>query len=374
MEDRQIKADIRFAAIDKYIERNIVLPTERKVSRPEDMVEWGDGNMYPHYLLSLYRSVPTLASIINGFTDYISGEGASVAFAHPAVEQGALNAEGETTEEQVRKLARDYAIYGGFALQVIRDHAGEVAGIYHIPMRFLRTNEDCNVFYYSEKWDRMGRKDVSVYPKFTAIDKQDPEAVKAHASSMLYVKAFYIETYPVPLYASAVEACEIERNIDEYHLNNLENSFMGSIVVNFNNGVPEDKIKEQIEKDFNEKFSGHRNAGRVMFSWNPNRESRTEITTPSVHDFSEKYNALAERSRQQIFTAFRANPNLFGIPTEGNGFSNEEYAESFRLFNKTMIMPAQKLICGAYDKILSRPGAAAITPFSLGKQTMGGEL
>lgn len=370
----KIKADVRFAAIDKYIARNIVLPTERKVSRPESMVEWGDGNMYPHYLLSLYRSVPTLESIINGFTDYIGGDGVSVDFAHPAAPPGTLNGEGEMPEDQVRKLARDYAMYGGFALQVIRDLAGDVAEIYHVPVRYLRTNEECNVFYYSEKWDMLGRKDITVYPAFMRIDKGDTEAARAHASSILYVRAFHIETYPTPLYASAVPACEMERNIDDYHLNNLENSFMGSIVVNFNNGVPEDSIKEQIEKDFSEKFGGHANAGRIMFSWNPNRESRTEITTPSVHDFSDKYDALAKRSRQQIFTAFRANPNLFGIPTDGNGFSNEEFAESFRLFNRTMIRPAQQSICRAYDRILSRPGAAAITPFSLGTQTTEGGL
>lgn len=374
MENRKDSTAVRFAAIDKYIERNIVLPTERVVSRPESMVEWGDGNMYPHYLLSLYRSVPTLASIINGFTDYIAGDGASLDFSHPASPPGSLNSAGEDMEDQVRELARDYATYGGFALQVIRDLSGEVAEIYHVPTRFLRTNEDCSVFYYSEKWDRMGRKDIIVYPAFMRLDGGGTEAARAHASSILYVRGYHTDTYPVPLYASAVKACEIERNIDDYHMNDLENSFMGSIMVNFNNGVPEDGIKEQIERDFNEKFSGHRNAGRVMFSWNPNRESRTEITTPAAHDFSDKYNALAARSRQQIFTAFRANPNLFGIPTDGNGFSNEEYEESFSLFNRTMVRPVQKLICSAYDRILSRPGAAAITPFSLGNKTTEGGL
>ena len=52
----------------------------------------------------------------------------------------------------------------------------------------------------------------------------------------------------------------------------------------------------------------------------------------------------------------------------------KEFAESFRLFNRTMIRPAQQSICRAYDRILSRPGAAAITPFSLGTQTTEGGL
>ena len=74
---------------------------------------------------------------------------------------------------------------------------------------------------------------------------------------------------------------------------------------------------------------------------------------------------MESNSRQKIFTAFRANPNLFGIPTESLGFSQEEYESAFRLFNRTMIRPAQKLIADAYEKIYGRAGVLTIIPFSM---------
>ena len=82
-------------------------------------------------------------------------------------------------------------------------------------------------------------------------------------------------------------------------------------------------------------------------------------------DFGEKYKSSATNSRQKIFTAFRANPNLFGIPTDSLGFSQEEYESSFRLFNRTMIRPVQMMIADAYDKIYGRVGVLTITPFSM---------
>jgi hypothetical protein len=178
----------------------------------------------------------------------------------------------------------------------------------------------------------------------------------------------------VPCYAAAVKACETERCVDDFHLNAINNGFTGSYIINFNNGVPEDKIKEEIEEAFNEKFSGHENAGRIGFSWNPNKESATTVEKIEVEDFGEKYKSLESNSRQKIFTAFRANPNLFGIPTESLGFSSEEYESAFRLFNRTMIRPAQKLLAGAYDKIYGRKGVLTITPFSMSESATEKEV
>ena len=130
-----------------------------------------------------------------------------------------------------------------------------------------------------------------------------------------------------------------------------------------------DKMKKEIEDAINEKFAGAANGGRIMLSFNKNKESATDIVEFEVKDFGERYKALSEHSRQQIFTAFRANPNLFGIPTEGNGFANEQYAESFKLYNRTQIQPVQRLIADTYDKIYSTKGVLTIVPFTMDGET-----
>lgn len=359
---------LSFAALDRYIERVMVSPVETGIPG-RDMVSWGDGNAYPDYLYDLYSNVPTLQSIIDGNVDYVCGDGVQCVTL-PGLEPGVLNRKGETAREQVRSVAQDYNMFGGFAIQVIRNGYGQVAETNAIDLRYLRTNREADVFYYCEKWNRYGRKDVLRYPVFIpGLDWEslDEEGRRAHASSILYVRRTDRRIYPVPLYASAVKACEIERCIDDYHLNSINNGFFASMIVNFNNGVPEDSIKEEIEEDFTDKFGGAANAGRIMFSWNRSKDTATEVITPQIEDYGDRYNSLASRSRQQIFTSFRANPNLFGIPTENNGFSNEEYEESFRLYNRTQIRPVQDMITEAYGKILGK-GALTITPFSLGEE------
>ena len=341
---------VSFAAIDPRLEINVVPPTERE-SRPGGMVWWGEANRYPDYLWSLYREVPTLQSIVDGNVDYVAGDSTDIRPLAEGYAPGVMNRRGDL------------------------DAAGRPAEVYWLDMRYVRTDKECTRFWYSEKWGQGGRRAV-VYPAFRpGLDwaSLDDAGRAEHASSVLYVRGSRRQTYPVPRYGSAVKACEMERHIDDFHLNSLANGFYGSFIVNFNNGVPEDAVKEQVERDFTEKFAGAANAGRVMFSWNRDMTARTTMETPKVEDFGEKYGALAARARQEIFTAFRANPNLFGIPTEGNGFANEQYEESFRLYNRTMIEPMQDTIRKAYETIYGAEGVLAIAPLTLGAAQGGPE-
>lgn len=368
MENNNNTIRLSFAAIDPYIETNIVQPTERSIAG-RDMVEWGDRNIYPDYLMELGKTVPSLRSVINGTVDFITGDKVSILPLDESYRADVINTRGDTIRDQVADIARDYETYGGFALQVIRSLTGQVIEIYYLDLRFLRSNKDNSVFYYSEKWGQSRRKVVE-YPAFFPFTpdqwaKLTPEEKDRHASSIVYYKNTHSQVYPLPVYCAAVKACEIERCIDDYHINAINNGFVSSILVNFNNGVPSDEIKEEVEKNFNEKFTGHQNAGRACFSWNQNKDVATTIDTLKVEDFGDRYNALAKHSRQQIFTAFRANPNLFGIPTENLGFSQEEYDNSFKLYNRTCIRPVQTLICDTYDRIYGQSSVLTITPFSL---------
>ena len=364
-----VRANVAFAALDPYIESNIVTPKETPVHGKE-YIEWGDMNAYPDYLYSLAESVPTLRSIINGTVDFIAGDEVTILPINPAWEPGQMNGRGDTIAQQVADLGRDDMTIGGFAIQVIRGRDGRPCETYYIPIRFLRANKECDVFYYCEDWGKKyGKKDVIVYPAFIpGLEEKwfelDEKQRNAHASSILFVKGDKTRTYPLPPYAAAVKACETERMVDEYHLNAVANGFNPSMIINFNNGTPTDQMKEQIEADLEEKFSGPSNAARFLISFNTNKESATTFEVPQITDFGEKYKALADTCRERIFNSFRAYQNIFGLST-ATGFSIEEFESAFKLYNRTMVRPVQRQIADAYDKIYGQKGVLNIKPFSL---------
>ena len=367
MSQNSEKRHVSFAAIDQYVETNIVLPTEKVTNR--DFVEWGKGNNYPGYLLDLYNNVTTLRSIINGNIDFITGDDVSILPLGDRFAEGIMNTRGDLITDIVRDLAKDYNLYGGFALQIIRDHNGDVAEIYYIDMRFIRSNKENDVFYYNEHWEKGGRKDVIIYPKFLRnLDwaSLTDEERDRHASSILFVKNVHTQVYPAPMYAASVLSCEIEKAISQYHWNSLNNNFCPDIIINFNNGDPGDEIKEEIVSDLEEKFSGYQNGKRFMVSFNKDRLSAVTIDAIKTDDFSERYKALEESCRRQIFAAFRAQPLLFGLTADVNtGFSTDEFEQTFKLYNRTQIRPAQRLIADAFDRIYGAKGVLSIKPFSL---------
>ena len=371
MSQNSEKRHVSFAAIDQYVETNIVLPTEKVTNR--DFVEWGKGNNYPGYLLDLYNNVTTLRSIINGNIDFVTGDDVTILPLGDRFAEGIMNTRGDLITDIVRDLAKDYNLYGGFALQIIRDHNGDVAEIYYIDMRFIRSNKENDVFYYNEHWEKGGRKDVIIYPKFlrnldwTSLSDEERDR---HASSILFIKNVHTQVYPAPMYAASVLSCEIEKAISQYHWNSLNNNFCPDIIINFNNGDPGDEIKEEIVSDLEEKFSGYQNGKRFMVSFNKDRMSAVTIDAIKTDDFSERYKALEESCRRQIFSAFRAQPLLFGLNSDvSTGFSTDEFEQTFKLYNRTQIRPVQRLIADAFDRIYGSKGVLTIKPFSLESDT-----
>lgn len=341
-----------FAALDPYLLDEIPQPTEKQGAR--GYTTWGDDNRYPEYLLSLTTESATLNAVVNGMVDYIVGD--DVVVNVPQFSRK-MNNKGMTGKDVVEAMARAYCTYGGYALQILRARDGSISEIYPMDVRYIRTDKDCEKFYYSEAWKRMQGKCI-IYPRFVPTFNEP--------SAVYYRKKVQSQTYPQPLYVAAIKAAEIERSIDDFHLSSINNGFMSSAIINFCNGRVSDEQKEEIVADFNEKFCGKNNAGRTMLSWCDSKENAVDVQQFDAPDFGERYSALEKNCRQKIATSFRANLNLFGVPTESNGFNSEEYKSAFELFNRTQIKPVQAMIVDSFDYIFGVEGSISITPFNSG--------
>lgn len=347
------KINVQLASLNPFIETNIVENISKKI-QGKDFIIWGDNNKYPNYLNSLYKNVPTLQSAINTMVDYVNGNGITTSNSYFAEY---VNKKNETLEDVLSKVIFDYVLYGGFAIQVLRNKLGIINEIYHVDFGNLRTDEKREIFYYSEDWNKsFGRVKYIKYPKFSIED--------TNPSSILYFVGNSKDTYPSPMYGSATIACEIEKAINQYSLNEINNNFLSTKIINFNNGVPDDELKIQIQRELNEKFSGYQNAGRLMVSFNDGRENETTIADMGSDNLVDRYNQLADRCKQQICIAFRTTPNLLGNPTETTGFSSQEFAEAFKLVNRTVVKPMQRDIVRAVESIIGK-GTVTIAPFTL---------
>lgn len=349
------KVSLAFAAIDKVLDTYIPQLKE-DTQRGKDFIYYGENNDYPDFLNSLFNEVSSLKTIITGTANYVGGDDVICNIPNASL---TVNKKGHTYRQIVCWCAKDFLLYGGFAINVIRNKANKVSELYYLDFRFVRSDKENEMFYYSEEFGKKyGRTNkMLVLPKF--ISDSDV------ASSIVYVKNTISGTYPIPRYSGAIKACLIEEAIDDLHLNSLNNGLMPSYMISFLNGVPTDEQKAEIEKDIQEKFCGSKNAGRVILNFASGKDNGAQVDQLDITDFSDKYQAAADRSREQIYTAFQAVPQLFGLTSVSTGFNMQEFQEAFKLYNRTVVRGIQREICDVFDRIYGFKNVLTIKPFSI---------
>lgn len=337
-----------FVSTNKIVQPIAPNPTQNKMGG-SSIVRWGDDDKYPNYLHNLYYNAPTLYAIINSVVDYTIGEG---------VENDTPIFEKKDADELIRNMALSYALYGGIALQVTRSIQGNVADVDVLDLRCLRTNEQNTKFWYSKKYKEENYYSYGTGKELPKFEKEGKDIV-----SIYYWKNNRFATYPSPLYAAAVNSAQCEKEVQTYNLASVKNGFNPTHFVQFFKGLPDDDTQRQIEQNFTNKFNGAANAGGVIISYNDSKEEAATITTLEQTNFADKYAALNDRVKQDLFTAFRCHPNIMGIPSEGTGFAGEEYEQTFKLFNKMTIKPIQNIIKSILKDVLDIE--IEIIPFNL---------
>ena len=206
----------------------------------------------------------------------------------------------------------------------------------------MRLSDDGLTGYYSENGFSWGDKPQEL-PIF------DPK--KKQKNSIFYYKGSSRGLYPIPRWSGAIKAVETSCEISNYHLNSILNNFNPAAIISFNNGVPDKTTQEAIEKKINKKFVGSDNVNRFILSFSESGENSTTVQTLGTDNADAKFHTLKDSIQEEIFIAFRATPALFGLNPENNGFSKQEFLESFQLFYKTVIEPIQKTLNKSFGKI-----------------------
>ena len=340
------KESSKFAATGQSLVE--IMPSSASSKLPgQDVYGWGRDNKYPDYLYNLTQTSSTLSAIISGCIDYVGGNGITR-------DTDIAPNDTDTWGDLIAKLTFDYLVYGVCYVNVLRNVAGDIVQYHWLDARKVRTNKNGSVFYLADEWGQWVKK-FNTVPAFT------PDSVEY--SSILAIRTpLSRDTYPTPIWSAAIPSANLERKIDVYHTSEIENNFNASVLINFNNGRPTDKEKKEIEKMIAEKFSGEENVGRFILSFNDSKDNQATVAKMETADFANRYSALEKSARQKLFSTFRANPNLFGIATENNGFNSEEYQSSFKLFNRTMIKPIQNTFVREFAKVGAN---LTIAPFTL---------
>ena len=327
---------------------------EIKEVNGEEWIEYGADNNYFQYLIDRYNGSPTNNAAINGISQAIYGKGLNATDSSRKPNEYAQMIS-LFKKSVVRKLCYDLKLMGQCAVQIIYSKDRKrIAQIEHLPIETLRAekaNDDGEIpaYYYFKDWVNIKRSD-------------EPLRIPAYGMSKENIEIYYIKPYksgfyyysPVD-YQGGLQYAELEEEVSNYHLSNILNGLAPSMLINFNNGTPNQEERQLIESKIARKFSGSSNAGKFILAFNDNKEAAADITPVQLSDAHNQYQFLSEESQSKIQVSHRVvSPFLLGIRTSSGFSSNaDEIKTASLLMDNTVIRPFQELLIDAFDDILS---------------------
>jgi hypothetical protein len=320
----------------------------------KDWVEYGEDNDYFQYIIDRYNGSPTNNAILNSLIDLTYGKGIDATdSARKPSEYAAMR--GLFTKDCLRKVVADYVMMGQCAIQVVysKDH-NTIVKVEHIPVETLRAERcddegEVNGYYYAKDWaDVRARKESPVYIPAFGKSREGLEVI--------YLKPYRAGYYyysPVD-YQGGLPYAELEEEIANYHINNIQNGLAPSMLINFNNGVPSEEERRQIEMQIAQKFSGSSNSGKFILAFNDNKELAATIDPVQLSDAADQYQFLSTEATQKLMVAHRiVSPMLLGIKDNtGLGNNADELKTASTLLDNIVIRPKQEIILDGLEMIL----------------------
>ena len=344
----KFEGDIRVVELATYTSPKIVEDPRK------DFVMYGEDNNYYQYLIDIYNASPTNHACINGISEMIFGKGLDATDSSNKPDEYAQMI-GLLKKDVIRKVIYDYYLMGGAAIQVIYGKGRKkIAQLEHIPVETLRAEKagesgEIEGYYYFHDWtEYKSSSETTRIPAFgTSKEPREILFIKPYKSGYYY--------YSPPAYTGGLQYAELEGEISNFHMNNIKNGLSPSMIINMNNGIPNEEERSIIERKISDKFSGSSNAGKFILSFNDNTDSQATIEPIQLSDAHQQYQFLSTESQEKILVAHRiVSPMLLGVKNNtGLGNNADELEKASILMDNMVIRPFQNLMIDAFNKILA---------------------
>jgi len=266
-------------------------------------LSFGADNMYPLFLLSLYNNYgsPLNKAIINKKTKMTAGFGYKDILDPKLKEWSKKN----NLERLLLYLAKDFMIYGGFAIEIIWNREGTSFDISYLPIHTLRIGlkedeEEPDYYWYSADWGQYKKEEYK--PEY--IKRFDPKD-RSGRQALYYIEPNPAATslYPIPDYSTAINFIDLDYQIGKFHLNQVRQGFAPSFILNFGTGIPTMDEQNQFFREFQRNFKGAEHAGKIMITYSDGGDQKPDMIPIQLNDSDDRFILLQEMIEKNITQA-----------------------------------------------------------------------
>ena len=344
------KKNIHILELSTYSQPEIIEDSKN------DWVEYGVNNDYYEFLIDRYKNSTTNNSIINNVARLIYGKGLNASNASKKPNEFA-QMKSLFKPKTLRALALNEYMLGCGVLQCIFDEKHtkviRVEAVKTKHVRPAKCNEDGEIeaYYYSDNWSDTKKFPPKRIPAFGT--SKEPIEFLVYGKDSIDLKYFSEVDYQ-----ACIPYCVLEEEISNYLINDTQNGFSGTKVVNFNSGTPSEEQQRLIANKVKGQLTGAQ-GDKVIIAFNDNQEEKTTVEDIPLNNAPEHYTYLSTEAQGKILNNHNVvSPMIVGITTANSGFSSngDEIEVATKFFYNQTVKPHQELLIDAIDEILAFNG------------------
>jgi type III secretion system FlhB-like substrate exporter len=309
------------------------------------MVKYGKNNIYPQELVRLYNEHPEHRAIINRKARYIWGKGLKAVNPEDEIKVNAFIAnfnKKENLNQVGKKISVNIEMFNGQFIEVITNLNGVPIEMFFLNSANCRLSECGEILYFSKDWKKsQSQREVKEIRKFKDGELQ----VGSFFCEFKYYSATGSKLdsiYPTAQYQSIVEDINTDITISVTNSNMVNNGLSMGKIINFFNGMPDDKTVATIDRGFKGTYTGEEGEA-VMVVHSEREDKAPELVDVTPTDMAERFNYTAKRAQKKIFAGHEMASELFNIKFDDSFLSSSPDLLTLQeLFVKGYIEPRQE--------------------------------
>lgn len=264
--------------------------------------------------------------------------------------------------ELLDQFATDYEATGDAYLEVIRDTAGTITGLEHVPAHTIRIHVEGEKFQQKRGnkivwFARYGSDPIS-----RTTGSPDDVTTDNRAHELIHLKSYSPQSdyYGVPDVIPALGAILGDTKRQEYNISFFDNHAIPAYAVTVSGADLDDDTKADIRRFFQKDVKESPHSTLVLAAQHPSNAPdappiKFEFQQLSTEVKEASFSVFRGQNRDEILSAHRVPPYRAGIVAEGQ-MGGSSAAETTEIYKQSIVNPRKQRIEDRLTRVLLRDG------------------
>jgi len=324
-------------------------------------IVFGDNNLYPQFLIDLYKSSPTHGNALKQLALLVAGDG--IVFGENVKLNRWIESAFGNVNEWIENVAQDFLIHNAIGSQVVWSNGGKwISKVKHLDVSKIRVGGEEGKMWVSRDWLQYNYKNSKPIEMF----RYNPKIAKSDPVQILYSfkKSPGNDWYAEPSYEQSMNYITLDKALAEYYNNFVSNGFSASYLITMYGKPMNPDEMWAMQKEIERSLVGPKSAGQFLLQVAGNKEDKMDFEPLNTADNTKMFETMQRWGQQQVMGAHGITaPELIGASSGGIDLGGDanKLSVAYDLLQSQKIKPIQNRIVNEIIQLAKDSGILCST-------------